>query len=290
MKNKTIAITGANSGLGYWTTMALAEKGARIFMLCRSLKKGNKARQEIVAKTDNSSIELIQIELSSKESITSAVKKILCKTDQIDVLINNAGHISSKHILTEDNIELTFAVNHLAPFYLTHLLLPSLLKTEDGRIVNISSNSHRTAKIHFDDLNSSSNYHILRAYAKSKLANVLFSYELNKQIQLKNLKNLSVYCIDPGHNNTPIGLKTNNKLHYFAWLLRSKMGKSPKIGAECQVYAASGDDIRHISGKYWKNSKPIASSKNSYSEYDAKKLWDISLQLCGLDDFFNPKL
>lgn len=290
MKNKTIVITGANSGLGYWTTLALAEKGARIFMLCRSLEKGEQVRQEFISRTRNSAIEIIPAELSEKASIVEAAKTILSKTKKIDILINNAALVSSKHTLTNDNIELTFAVNHLGPFYLTHLLFPLLLNSEDGRIINISSNNHRRGKIHFNNLNLSSTYNILKAYNQSKLANVLFSYELHKLIQLKNLKNLSVYCIDPGHNNTPIGLKTNNKLHYFIWLLRSKMGKSPKKGAECQVYAASEEKIKHISGQYWKNSKPTSPSPKSYDEHDAKKLWEISLKLCGIDEFFYPEL
>ena len=290
LRTKTIVITGANSGLGYWTTMALAEKGARIFMLCRSMEKGEKARKEIISYTKNSKIELILVELSSRKSIEIAAQKILSKVTQIDVLINNAGLVSSERILTEENIEQTFAVNHLAAVLLTHLLLPSISKAPDGRIVIVSSANHRHAKIHFDDLTLSSKYHILRAYSQSKLANVLFSYELHRLLQQKRMNNVSVYCVDPDQNNTPIGLKTNNWLHYLAWWVRSKMGKSPQKGAECQVYTASEEKIKHTSGKYWKDSKPILSSAKSYDEHDAKKLWDISLQLCDIDEFFSPGL
>ena len=216
----------------------------------------------------------------------SQLKKINDQANQLDILINNAALVSSNRILTEDGIEIQFAVNHIAPFYLTHLLFPLLIKSSDGRVINISSTNHRRGKMQFDDLNLTTNYSILRAYNQSKLANVLFSYELNRNLATRKIKNLSVYCIDPGHNNTAIGLKNTKSFHYFVWLLRSKMGKSPKKGAECQVYVAVNDQVKSLSGKYWKNAKTIHSSKNSYNEVHARKLWDISLKICGIDDYF----
>ena len=286
MRDKTCVITGANSGLGYWTTLALSEKGAKIFMLCRSVDKGEKALANIKSITGNQNIELIHIDLSSLKSIYKAARKINDQANQLDILINNAALVSSNRILTEDGIEIQFAVNHIAPFYLTHLLFPLLIKSSDGRVINISSTNHRRGKMQFDDLNLTTNYSILRAYNQSKLANVLFSYELNRNLATRKFKNLSVYCIDPGHNNTTIGLKNTKSIHYFVWLLRSKMGKSPKKGAECQVYVAVNDQVKSLSGKYWKNSKTIHSSKNSYNEVHARKLWDISLKICGIDDYF----
>lgn len=141
--------------------------------------------------------------------------------------------------------------------------------------------------MYFDDISLSSNYFILKAYAQSKLANVLFSYELHRNLLDRTLNNISVYCVDPGHNKTPIGLKVSNKLYSLIWLIKSKTGKSPKSGARCQVYLASTDRAKLVSGLYWKNSKPIKSSKNSYNREDAKKLWDLSLQLCRIPDYFN---
>lgn len=289
MKDKICVITGANSGLGYWTTMALAEKGAHIFMLCRSAEKGENARLNIMLKTGNENLHLILVDLSSLSSIRQAVQKISAMTNRVDVLINNAALVSSERILTEDGIEMQFAVNHIAPFYLTHLLLQMFRDASDGRIVNVSSTTHRRAKMHFDDVNLSENYYILRAYNQSKLANVFFSYALNRKISANHIKNLSVYCVDPGHNDTPIGLKRTNGLHAFVWWLRGKMGSSPEHGATCQIYVSSEDQVKGMSGKYWRNSKPVASSKYSYNEVDAEKLWQLSLELCGLKDFFRIK-
>lgn len=287
IQNKTCIITGANSGLGYWTTMALAEMGFHIFMLCRSIKKGEEAKEKIISATRNSNIVLIQVELSSLRSIAKAMQKIKSLTEQVDILINNAALVSSKRILAENNVESTFAVNHLAPFYFTHLLLPLLSNSSDGRIINVSSVSHRSAKMHFDDISLSTNYFILKAYAQSKLANVLFTYELHRNLLSRSLNKISVYCVDPGHNNTPIGLKASKKFHSLIWLIRSKMGRSSKRGAKCQVYLASIDRTKIISGLYWKNSKHIKSSKNSYDPDTARKLWDLSLQLCGIPEYFN---
>ncbi|MFC2126532.1 SDR family oxidoreductase [Bacteroidota bacterium] len=286
MRGKTCVITGANSGLGYWTTLALAKKGLHIFMLCRSIDRGEKARIDITTKTGNKDIELILVDLSSLASINKAVEKIKKLTNQVDVLINNAATVSSQRKLTEDGIESQFAINHIAPFCLTHRLLPLLMKSPDGRVINISSTNHRRGKLHFEDVNLTTNYNILRAYNQSKLANVMFSYELNRNLIARNIKNLGVYCVDPGHNNTPIGLKNTKNLHYLVWLLRSKMGKSPARGAECQIFVAINDHVKSVSGRYWKNSKTISSSRKSYNETDAQRLWEISLELCGVQDFF----
>jgi retinol dehydrogenase-12 len=289
MKEKTCVITGANSGLGYWTTMALAEKGARIFMLCRSAEKGEKARLEIISKTGNEKISLILVELSSLSSIHKAVQTINELTNRVDVLINNAALVASERKLTEDGIEMQFAVNHIAPFYLTHLLLPLLMNAPEGRIVNISSTTHRRGKIYFEDVSLSDKYHILRAYGQSKLANVFFSYELNRKLIAQNMNNLSVYCVDPGHNDTQIGLKKTKGLHALVWWIRSKMGSSPEKGATCQIYVSAEDQVKNMSGKYWINSKPVSSSKYSHNEQDAQKLWLLSLELCGIKDFFKVK-
>lgn len=287
MKDKICVITGANSGLGYWTTMALAEKGARIFMLCRSAEKGEEARLTITSKTGNENIDLILADLSSLSSINKAVQKINNLTNKVDVLINNAALVSSKRILTEDGIEMQFAVNHIAPFYLTHLLLPLLKNASDGRIINVSSTTHRRGKIHFDDVNLSTNYYILRAYNQSKLGNVFFSYELSRKLIANHIGNLSVYCVDPGHNDTPIGLKRTNGLHALVWWLRGKMGSSPEQGAKCQIDVSVNDQVKNMSGMYWRNSKPVSSSNYSYNEKDAEKLWLLSLDLCGVKDFFD---
>lgn len=287
MEQKTAVVTGANSGLGYWTTLALAEKGLSVFMLCRSIERGEKAMDEISEKSLNPNLKLVQVELSSLDSIKQAVNKIYSLTDKVDVLVNNAALVSSKRMINERGIELTFAVNHIAPFYLTHLLLPLLIKSSDARIINISSTNHRRVTIQFDDIHLLGNYHILKAYSQSKLANVLFSYELERKIKTRRFKNVSVYCVDPGHNNTPIGLKVSNRFHKIVWYIRSKMGKPAKKGAECQIYLSLSSEVRSWSGLYWKDLNPIESSYKSHDASDAKRLWELSLKSCGITDYFN---
>jgi len=285
LQNKTCVITGANSGLGYWTTLGLTKLGWTVFMLCRSAHKAKLAKEEICHKTGNSNIHIILVELSSLDSIREAVEAINGKTRTIDVLINNAATVSSKRSLSRDGFELQFAINHLAPFYLTHLIIPLLKNSKDPRVVNISSNNHKKGKIYFEDIFLRDNYHILKAYNQSKLANVLFTYELERQLK-KHKLDISTYCVDPGHNNTKIGLKNTSKFHSIAWWIRSKMGITPKEGARCQIYAAASDEVYRQSGKYWKNCKPASSSSLSYDLKKAEKLWHLSMKFCGIEDYF----
>ena len=284
-KYKSCIITGANSGLGYWTTMGLAKLGWTIFMLCRSEEKARLAQQEITAQTGNPNIYIIVVELSSLKSIRKAVKAIKKETKVVDVLINNAATVSSKRLLTETGIELQFAINHMAPFYLTNLTIPLLKRSNDPRIVNISSNNHKRGKIHFEDISLQSGYQILKAYNQSKLANVLFTYELERQLKRRHL-DISTYCVDPGHVSTKIGLKHTTKFHSMAWWIRSKMGMAPKKGAQCQVYTASSEKVYKQSGKYWKNCVSVPSSSITYEKHTGEKLWLLSLKLCCIEDYF----
>jgi len=281
---KSCIVTGANAGLGYWTSMELAKLGWTIFMLCRSEEKGKVAKNEIALETSNSNIHVIVVELSSLKSISKAVEAIRSKTSKIDVLINNAATVSSKRLLTERGVELQFAINHLAPFYLTHLTIPLLIKSKDPRVVNISSNNHKRGKIHFQDITLRNRYQILKAYDQSKLANVLFTYELDRQLKKRDM-NISTYCVDPGHINTKIGLKNTSMLHALAWWLRSKQGVTPREGAKCQIFTASSEKIYKQSGQFWKNCKPTKSSPLSYDQKTAKKLWELSLKLCEIEDY-----
>ena len=283
--NKSCIITGANSGLGYWSALELAELGWTVFMLCRSAEKAEIAQKEIAVKTNNPNIYIVLAELSSLNSIQKAVDTIKSKTKSIDVLINNAALVSSNRSLTETGVELQFAVNHLAPFYLTHLVLDLLKKSKDARVVNISSNNHKKGKIHFEDTFLQKSYQILKAYDQSKLANVLFTYELDRQLKKHEL-DISTFCVDPGHINTEIGLKNTSKLHSLTWWIRSKMGVTPQVGAKCQNFVATSEKVYKQSGKYWKNCVPVRSSTLSYDTKTAGRLWSLSMELCGIENYF----
>lgn len=287
MTGKNCVVTGANAGLGYETAKALAMRGANVMMVCRSEAKGKKALIEMVKASGNSNIFLQTADLSSQADIKRAAAKIREKFGIVDVLVNNAGTWISDLTYTEDQIEKMFAVNHLAYFYLSHLLYPAIAKAEDGRIVSVASDSHFQGKMHFDDLYLTKKYHGLRAYAQSKLANILFTYELDRR---KPHEHVSTYAVQPGLVKTDIGVKHTNWLHALAWKVRRSGGVTPDIGAKTQIYLATADEVADQSGLYWDKCKPKKSSKNTYSEEDARRLWEISHELCKIDDFFSDSL
>jgi retinol dehydrogenase 12 len=280
---KTIAITGGSSGIGYETARALARMGHRVVVLARNPDKGKQACDAIG--TEGRKPELVVAELSSQASIRRAAEQILRDFDPVDVLIHNAGAWYSDFVLTEDGVERMLAVNHLAGFLLGHLLLPSLVRSGRGRIITVSSDSHFHGKMHWDDLQLSRNYHGLRAYAQSKLANVLFTYELDRRLKQRGLP-VSTYAVQPGLVKTDIGVKHTISLHALAWKIRRLGGVSPEKGAETSVYLASSGDVALQSGLYWDKCKPKASSRDSHNEEYGRRLWEISEKLCGINDYF----
>ncbi len=285
MKGKTCIVTGANSGIGFQTARGLALKGAKVFMICRNPAKGQKALETILAEVPAAELELVIADLSSQKQIRRAGASILDQTDQIDVLVNNAGAWFSKRTMTEDGIESVFAVNHLAYILLTHLIYPALQKAPEARIINVSSDNHFDTKIHFGNLYLDKKYNGLRSYAQSKLGNVLFTYELDRR---KTDKHITVNALQPGLVKTDIGLKHTLWLHSFVWKLRRSGGVSPEEGAKTSLYLATSDEVKGVSAKYWDKCKPKPSAKLSHNTEAASKLWDISMELCGIDDFFKP--
>jgi retinol dehydrogenase 12 len=281
MRGKTCVVTGANSGLGYESTYALAEMGADVLMLVRSAERGKFAMGKIQNEIKNASLTLITADLSSLDSVQQAINSILNKVSQIDVLINNAATVSSSRELSNEGFELTLAVNHLAHFYLTLRLLKALNRSRESRIVNVASINHFKTKLDLKNIQLEKNYQILKAYNRSKLANVLFTYELDRKLNEENLTQISVNCADPGHNDTPIGEKNTNWLHGFIWNLKKRTGTPPALGALNQIYLATSPDVSGISGKYWSQFKQVKSSKDSYDKLLAQNLWNMSNEMCG---------
>jgi retinol dehydrogenase 12 len=283
MKPKTYVITGATSGLGLATSKALAKENGRLILLGRDRRKGEEALQSIRNETPDAILDFFEVDLSSQSAIRQAGTAISEKYPVVDVLVNNAGTWFAKHTLSPDGIETVFAVNHLAYVLMTHLLYPAIRRSDDGRILNVGSDSHFRGKIHFEDLNLTKNYNGLRSYEQSKLANLLFTYELDRR---KNADNVTVNCVQPGLVKTDIGVKHTPWLFSLVWKLRRSGGVPPEQGAQTQVHLATSEEVKGISGKYWDNCRPKPSSKRSYNAADAAKLWDISLDLCGIDNFF----
>lgn len=287
MKGKNCVVTGGNSGIGFETALALANQQANVIILSRNQDKAEAAVKSIKAKSQNSHIDYVLVDLSSQKSIRDAAKYVLRAFDAIDVLVNNAGTWVSKLILTEDGVETQFAVNHLAYFLLTHELLGGLSKSARARVVCVGSDSHFHGKIHFDDLSLSKKYHGLRAYAQSKLANVMFTHELHRQLTARDIQHITINCLQPGLVKTDIGLKHTISLHGLAWRIRRMGGVPPAEGAKTSIFLASSEEAEGQSGLYWDKCKSKPSSKASYDEAATKKLWDISMELCGITDYFD---
>jgi len=286
MEGKNCVVTGGNSGIGFETALALANLGANVIIISRNQDKAQSAVKSIKAKSQNKHIDYILADLSSQKSIKDASKYILKEFDRIDILVNNAGTWLSKLDLTEDNVEKQFAINHLAYFLLTHELLIALKNADDARIICVGSDSHFQGRMHFDDLSLGKRYHGLKAYAQSKLANVLFVYEMDRQLKSRGISNISINCVQPGLVKTDIGLKHTISLHGIIWRIRRMGGVSAAKGAETSIYLASSENIKGESGQYWDKCRSKPSSKQSYNEEDAKQLWEISNALCGIKSFF----
>lgn len=284
MNKKTCVITGATSGIGYGIAKGLAARNFELILIGRDTQKGQSTTEALKSKTGNTSIHYYTIDLCSQKQIRKTGEEIKNNHPDIDVLINNAGVWTSRYELTDDHIEKQFAVNHLAYFLLTHLLYPTLAKRQDGRIINIGSDSHKFGKINFDDLNLEHTYHGLKAYSQSKLANILFTYELHRQ---KKEDHVSVYCVQPGLVKTDIGVKHTNPFHSFMWKLRRLGGMTPDQAAETAIYLATADEVSKSSGLYWDKCKPKPSSVRSKNPEDAARLWKMSEQLCGIKNYFS---
>jgi retinol dehydrogenase 12 len=280
---KTCIVTGATSGIGHSIATGLATLQHTVIMLGRNPEKGATLAEQLKSVTGNRNIHYLNVDLCSQKQIRAVGNKIRHEFPVIDVLINNAAQWNSMYELTEDGIEKQFAVNHLAYFLLTHLLYPHIRNSNDARIINIGSDSHRYGRINFENLNLKNEYHGLKAYGQSKLANLLFSYHLHR---IKPEKEISVYCVQPGLVKTDIGIKHTSLLHSLAWKLRRLTGVSCEKAASHIIYLATSNDVVGRSGLYWENRKPKPSSFPSQRYKDAEKLWEMSEALCGIKSYF----
>ena len=281
LTGKTCLVTGANSGIGKITAIELAKRKARVIMLCRNLLKAEEAREDIFRQSGNMNVHILLCDLSSQRQIQKAAEDVEKKYRSLDVLINNAGIISdNKRQETVDGIEKTFAVNHLAPYSLSLLLLDLLRKSPEGRIITVSSEAHRFARFHMDDLQlKNHSYNGLNAYAISKLCNIWFTRRL---AQLTSGSNLMVNCLDPGFVGSNFG---NGASPVFKTLLKlsSPFAVSNLKGAETSVYLATSEEVRTTSGKYFKNKKEKKPSQAALNDAFAQQLWEQSARLTQLD-------
>lgn len=278
MESKIILITGANSGIGKATATALAEMGAHVVMVSRDLVTGEKARQEVIRVSKNNQIDLMQCDLASMASIRKFASDFIAKYPRLDVLINNAGIFTDKRMETADGFEYQIGVNHLGHFLLTHLLLDLLKKSSPARIINVSSGAHFGGKIDFNDLQMKNNYSGWKSYSQSKLANVLFTYELAHRLSGTGV---TVNCLHPGFVNTRFGFNRDSEKPNWMISLGKPFTLSPADGAETSVYLAASPEVESVTGKYFAKRKEKASSRASYDLVIAEKLWNLSESLTG---------
>ena len=276
MKGRVCLITGANSGIGKETAKALAKINATVVMVCRNKERGEEAQKEVIQQTGNQKIDLFLCDLSSQEDIRKLVQEFKNKYSDLHVLINNAGVMLKKRVLSVDGIEMNFAVHVLAPFLLTNLLLDFLKKSAPSRIINVASAAHKRATIDFDDLQSENKkYRLFAVYGISKLAEVLITYELSRKLEGTGV---TANAVHPGVVNTNLG---RDQSKFSQWFAR-KFFKNPEEGAQTSIYLASSPEVEGITGKYFVNKQPKDSSEESYNKDYARKLWHVAEEMTKL--------
>ena len=279
MQGKICLLTGATSGIGKATAMELAHMGATVVMVSRNKEKGETLKKEIEQQTGNTTLDILQADLASQESIRQLATNFKQRYSQLHVLINNAGLFSSSRQETVDGIEVTLAVNYLAPFLLTNLLLDVLKASAPSRIVTVASDAQNMGLLNLDDLQMNKRYRMFGAYAQSKLAEILFTYELARRLEGTGV---TANALHPGFVNTNIGQDSPNPLMRVLTRLIFARGITPEAGAKTSLYLASSPDVAGVTGKYFAKSIPIRSAPISYDEAAQKRLWDISASLVKL--------
>jgi len=281
MQNKVCIITGATSGIGKATALGLAKMGANVAIIGHDKEQGENAQNEIKSKTGNPNVDLLLDDLSSQAEIRKLAEDIQARYTTVHVLINNAGIAPIKRSVTVDGIERVFAVNYLAPFLLTNLLLERLKASAPARVVNVAGDFHRKATIQFDDLMSEKDYNGIRANNQAKLALILFTYELARRLDGTGV---TVNCLHPGAVATDGPLKDPN-LPAFSRVMYKLVRvffASPEKGAETSVYLSASSEVENVSGKYFIKKTSVESSPESYDEEIARRLWKVSEELTGL--------
>jgi NAD(P)-dependent dehydrogenase (short-subunit alcohol dehydrogenase family) len=281
LHGKVALITGASSGIGLEASVELAKQGATVVMVARDAKKLEAARAAVAERSGSQAVETLLCDFSSQQQVRKLAAEYRARHDRLDLLINNAGLVSDERVVTEDGIELTFAVNHLGYFLLTNLLLDLVVKSTPARIVNVASVGHRSGTLDFDDLGyEKGGYWIMKAYSRSKLANVLFTAELARRLAGKGV---TVNCLHPGAVATHIW----GKAPWYARPLLA-VGKlfmvSPAEGGSRIVYLATSDEVKEVTGKYFERDRPVEVAPLARDTAVAQKLWDVSARLTRLAD------
>jgi NAD(P)-dependent dehydrogenase (short-subunit alcohol dehydrogenase family) len=267
---KIAIVTGANSGMGLATTIELAKQGFHVVMMCRNEEKGLAALKDAISLSESSSIELIQGDLGSFESIRNFASAFQSKFEHLDVLVNNAGVVTIKREFTSEGHEAQLGVNHLGHFYLTQLLINELQRATQGRIIVVSSGAHKWGKIDIQDMEMSRGYNVAKGYGRSKLANLLFMHELTTRFEGTNV---TINAVHPGAVSTNLGIDRKTEFGRIVVNLLKPFFLTPSQGAQTAIYLATSNEVASISGKYYYQMKEATISKLAQNSHLAKGLW-----------------
>jgi NAD(P)-dependent dehydrogenase (short-subunit alcohol dehydrogenase family) len=278
MNGKVVLITGGTSGIGKASAVALASMGAEVVVIGRNEERGERAAEEIRRESGNEKVSLMLADLSVQADVRRLAEEFQERHGRLDVLVNNAGLVQSQRTETPDGIETQLAINHLAPFLLTNLLLDLLRASAPSRIVTVSSDAHRWAKLDLDDLQSRKRYRGMQVYGTTKLANILFTRELSERLEGTGV---TANAMHPGGVNTNFG---NNQRGPMSLLFRAfkPFMRTPEQGADTLIYLASSPEVEGMTGKYLADRKVKVASDAAYDETLQKKLWEASEELTGL--------
>ena len=272
MNGKVCLVTGATDGIGKVSARVLAELGAKVIIVGRNPEKSAIVLAELRSISGNENIDLLMADLAVMQEVRDLAEQVISRYDRIDVLLNNAGGYFTKHEITSDGLEMTFALNHMSYFLLTNKLMELLKYSAPARIVNVSSDAHYGVDMEFENLNGEQEYKAWKAYQKSKLANVLFTYELLKKVP----GNITVNCLHPGFVATNFG---HNNGGFFGPVLKIAQRVSaidPEEGAKTSIFLCSAPEVKGVSGKYFYKCQPKTSSRESRNMNTGKRLWQIS--------------
>jgi NAD(P)-dependent dehydrogenase (short-subunit alcohol dehydrogenase family) len=279
--DKTTVITGATAGIGKAMAFRLAEQSYPLILVGRNEKKLKTVKSEIHEQTGQEDLWYGVADFAKFKDIRSLSDWLNSEFDQLSLLINNAGLFTTSHQITEDGQEMVFQVNYLSHFLLTNLLFPLLKNADEARIVNVSSGMHKLGTLNFDDLKLQKKFNGVKAYGRSKLANIMFTYELDRKL---GKSSISVNAVNPGPVGTKFASKHSNWFYSLFWGLYKYLIKSADQGAATPLYVATHPDLQHVSGQYFRNKKTKSTSKESYDEQKARKLWEVSTQITGLKE------